>query len=918
MRTGEIVGRDDELRYLHAFFDRTDGELRALVLEGEAGVGKSTLWTAGVAEVQQRGFQVLSSRPAEVERGLPHVVLADLLEGVADEVLPTLSAPRRRALEGALLMRQGPEDELDPRALGVAVRTCFQVLAEERPLVLAVDDSQWVDSSSASVLAFALRRLRAERMLLLLARRLDERTGERGIEESVDVHAVERLRVGPLSMGAMHALLQLRLGRPLVRPTLLRLHEMSGGNPFYALELARGLSSAGANGDPTEPLPVPETLERLVDARLGRLDGSTREALLLTAAHGRPSAALLRAAGTSPNALEPALAAGVVELSDGVVRFTHPLLASVLYQGAAGEERRQAHRRLAAIVDDPVERARHLAVSSDTPDEEVAAALEEAANLPRGRGAVIAVAELAEHALRLTPSDALEDRHRRTIAAARAHLEAGDTSRARALALDLLARTQAGGRAEALVLLSDIEIVVRHRKRAVELRRDALDAAAGLPALQAEIHEWLGQELWFTEGVGPADEHAVTALELAEALGDDALRTGALSALAVGRFRIGDPDALRLVEQAQLAAATVDPRRRRRVMFSVVHPLVWSYQLDRARTLLEGIDSEWSERDELTTASILYWLGLIEVRAGRFPVAADYAERAREIWRQYANDEPEEGNGAWLVALIAAHRGELERARALVERNLPLTEGHPLLHSGDDAVLGLVEQWSGHPSEAAERFAAADEERRCSGVNEPAKFWWRADHVEALLALGRLDDAVSLVDSWEAEAARLGREAVLAQATRCRGLVAAARGDVEDALAELARAVAQHEAVGDLFGRARALLALGVVGRRMRQKRAARGATEEAVAIFEECGAERWAEKARSELGRIGGRRREEGLTAAEQRVATLVAEGRTNREVAAALLLGERTVETHLSHIYAKLGVRSRTELARTLGSES
>jgi DNA-binding CsgD family transcriptional regulator len=913
MTTGEIVGRDDELRYLDAFFDRTDGELRALVLEGEAGVGKSTLWAAGVAEVRQRGFQVLSSRPAEVERGLPHVVLADLLEGVADEVLPTLSAPRRRALESALLMRQA-EDRLDPRALGVAVRTCFQVLAEERPLVLAVDDSQWVDSSSASVLAFALRRLRAERILLLLARRLDERTGEPGIEESVDVHAFERLRVGPLSIGAMQALLQRRLGRPLARPTLLRLHEMSGGNPFYALELARGLPSPGANGDPTEPLPVPETLERLVGARLGRLDGSTREALLLTAAHGRPSAALLRAAGTSRNALDPALAAGVVELSEGMVRFTHPLLASVLYQGAAGEERRQVHRRLAAIVDDPVERARHLALSSDTPDEEVAAALEEVANLPRGRGTVIAVAELAEHTLRLTPSDALEDRRRRTIAAARAHLEAGDTRRARALALDLLARTKAGARAEALVLLSDIENVVRHRKRAVELRRDALEAAAGLPALQAEIHEWLGGALWFTEGAGPADEHAVTALELAEALGDDALRAGALSMLAVGRFRTGDPDALRLVEQAQLAAATVDPRHRRRVIFSVLHPLVWSYQLDRARTLLEGIDSEWSERDELTTASILYWLGLIEVRAGRFPVAADYAERAREIWRQYANDEPEEGNGAWLVALIAAHRGELERARALVERNLPLTEGHPLLHSGDDAVLGLVEQWSGHPSEAAARFAAADEERRCSGVNEPAKFWWRADHVEALLALGRLDDAAALVDSWEAEAARLGREAVLAQTARCRGLVAAARGDVEDALAELARAVAQHEAVGDLFGRARALLALGVVRRRAQQRRAAREVLAAALAIFETSGAAGWAEKAHAELARIGGRTRADGLTPAEGRVAELVAGGRTNREVAAALFLAERTVESHLTRIYSKLGIRSRTELTRRL----
>jgi DNA-binding CsgD family transcriptional regulator len=148
--------------------------------------------------------------------------------------------------------------------------------------------------------------------------------------------------------------------------------------------------------------------------------------------------------------------------------------------------------------------------------------------------------------------------------------------------------------------------------------------------------------------------------------------------------------------------------------------------------------------------------------------------------------------------------------------------------------------------------------------------------------------------------------------TRCRGLVAAARGEIEVAARLLERAVAEHAAVGDPLGRARALLALGVVQRRARRRSAARSSIEGAVALFNECGARGWAERARSELGRIGGRTREEGLTPAERRVAALVAQGRTNREVAAALVLGERTVETHLTRIYEKLGVRSRTELAR------
>jgi DNA-binding CsgD family transcriptional regulator len=191
-------------------------------------------------------------------------------------------------------------------------------------------------------------------------------------------------------------------------------------------------------------------------------------------------------------------------------------------------------------------------------------------------------------------------------------------------------------------------------------------------------------------------------------------------------------------------------------------------------------------------------------------------------------------------------------------------------------------------------------------------YWWRADYAEALLEVGDVDAAVALLDTWEAGARRLGRDPVLAQVARSRGLVAAARGDVEQALTLLEAAVERHEAVDDPFGRARALLALGVARRRARQKRAAREAIEAARRAFESVGAAGWAAKAQSELGRIGARSREGGLTAAERRVAVLVAEGRTNREVAKALFLGERTVASHLTHIYAKLEVRSRTELAR------
>jgi DNA-binding CsgD family transcriptional regulator len=220
--------------------------------------------------------------------------------------------------------------------------------------------------------------------------------------------------------------------------------------------------------------------------------------------------------------------------------------------------------------------------------------------------------------------------------------------------------------------------------------------------------------------------------------------------------------------------------------------------------------------------------------------------------------------------------------------------------------------WSGDTSTGIEWLEKADQQAATLRWGEPSIRWWTADYAEALLELARIDDAVRVIDVWESDAARLGRDWVLAHVTRCRGLVAAAEGDVDRAASLLEGAAAEHDEVGDRFGEARALLALGIVRRRARQKRAAREAMELALVRFDAIGASGWAAATRAELGRVGGRTREEGLTSAERRVAVLVAEGRTNREVAAALFLGERTVASHLTHIYAKLGVRSRTELAR------
>jgi DNA-binding CsgD family transcriptional regulator len=917
----EIVGREEELASVRVFLDRAEEGPTALVLEGEAGIGKSTLWLAGVAHARARGMRVIWSRPAEPERGLADVGLGDLFEEVLDEVLPGLPAPRRRALEVVLLREEAAGDTVDLRALGVATRSTLQLLGENTRLVVAIDDVQWLDDASARTLAFALRRLRDQAIVVLLARRVGSGAPASELEQAIDPERVERLALGPLSVGAVQRLLQARLGRALPRPTLLRLHETSGGNPFYALELARARAADGAAADPTEPLRVPESVDRLLRKRLDGLSPGTREALCLISAGGRLSPATLCAAGVSEDAVAPAYAAHVIEYADGVVRFTHPLLASALYQELVLEERERAHRLLAEVVDDPLARARHLALASSEPDADVAAQVERAATVAASRGASAAAAELAEHTLRLTSGDAGEDRHRRAIEAARMHLLAGDPHRAHAFAQEILAASAKGReRAEALIVLSDIE-ALGAPERAVALRREALDEAASHPALQASIHRWLGDHVRVSEGLGAAELHARASLELAERLGEDGLRAAALALLGVLRFNAGEPDAHGFAEQGfRLAGAVDEPRTRLEAAFGLIHILTWTPQIDRARTLLEELYQELSEHDELASASVLWFLSLVELAAGRLAVAADHADRQRELYRLYAIDYQENPLAIWVVARIAAHRGELDRARELAERSRAFATGQPQVVAGQEGVLGLAAAWSDKPLDAVARFAAAEEARYGTGVRAPSTYWWRAEYVEALLELDRIDAAVALLDVWEADATRLGLDWVLAHVVRCRGFVAAGRGDVEAALALFAQAADRHEAVGDPFGRARALLALGIVRRRARQKRPAREAIEAAVAAFETIGAAGWAAKARGELGRIGGRTRSEGLTPAERRVAVLVAEGRTNREVAAALLLAERTVETHLSHVYAKLGVRSRAELARAYrpGSEA
>jgi DNA-binding CsgD family transcriptional regulator len=898
--TDGIVGRNDELAVFEAFLDGPVNGPRALVLEGEAGIGKSTIWLAAVAAARARSCRVLSSRPAENERTLPYVVLGDLFADVEVDELAVLETPRRRALESALL-RGASESPVDPRALGVAIHTLIPTLADRQPLVLAIDDDQWMDPSSGATLQFAFRRLLDQPLLLVLARRVGDEPGAT-LEGVLDPSAVVHVLLGPLSVGAIQSLLRQRLEITLPRSALLEVHEQSGGNPFFAMELARATEGDPAAG--ARRLAVPRSLERLVNDRIETLDQATRRALLLIAAHGRFPVALLGTLNIPPAAIAKARAARVIETDGDVVRFTHPLLASSLYQGADSDDRMSAHRQLADVVDDVVHRGRHLALASDGPSETLAAALEAAAHEARFRGMPIASAELAEHALRLTPPEYPDHRHRRAIGAGRAQMEAGEGGRARAIAAQLLAQAAPGGqKAEALMLSAELEDVAP----AVALLEEALAEAVESPALQVAIEIELAGVGRSLRGREWAEPHAASSLHLSEGLNDPALRAAALSAVALTRFERGDGDGLDLLERAyNMTVSLADPRHLVWTGEGMAFALTHSGDTARARQWLESRLAEWRDRDEWVRSSILWNLALVEVWSGRWVIASQYADDVRNINVQYGESSPDH----LAPALIAMHRGQIPVAMAHSQRALDMANGHLLpQHLG---ILGVCELWRGMPKASLANFADAERAAETRGWREPNLRWWRGEYAGALLQLGRINEADRIVAEWETDALRLGRGRILAHATRCRGQIAAARGDLLTAQDLLEEAVDRHQAIDDPFGRARALLALGVVRLRVRQKRAAREALEAAHAAFGALGAMSWATTARAELERIGGRGRIEGLSPSELRVAELVAMGRTNREIASALFLGERTVASHLTHVYAKLGIRSRTELAR------
>jgi DNA-binding CsgD family transcriptional regulator len=915
----DLIGRDDELRSAERFLDSISGGAAALVFQGEAGAGKTSLWEAALAAASERGCIVLAARPAEAEASFAYAALGDLLRPHGDAT-GHLPRPQRRALEIALFLAEEADEAPDQQAVALAALGVLGRLAESAAVLVAVDDVQWLDAASAAVLRYLTRRLGTLPVgLLLTVRAPPDQPPPLGLERSLPEERLVSLGLGPLSEGAIQRLLRTRLQLVPPRPTLHRLHALSGGNPFFALELGRALIAGSLRLERGERLPV--SLEGLVNDRLATLGELPHRALAAAAALTQPEVGVVESAVDGGEAaLAEAADAGVVELIDGRVRFTHPLLASGAYASTDPAERRQLHARLARLVSDPEERARHLALACHGPDEGVARELDAAAARAEGRGAPTAAAELYERAARLTPADSTEALHRRSSDAAYCLFQSGDSRRARGLLESVTAALPPGAqRTRALIRLARVRSYDDDQRAAAALFEQAIVEAGDDDALRDAAREGAAATLFrLRERLPEAVEHAAAAARSARERGDEALAAEALGSRLLAEAALGRPEAPATLDAAlALQDATEHRRVLSRPLFCAGVFWLWIDELDRARDAFQRLDRACREMgDESSLPYVLVMLVQVECVAGELAAAVRHAGEGLALTQQSG----QETLGAYLLALRAtadAVAGDADHARERAARALSVagrTSGRPAEQFAR-AALGQLELSLGRSAAADEALRPLSAFVRAEGIAEPGAIRFVPDHIESLIGTGSVGDAAHLLEWYEENAERLGRGSALAAAARCRGLLGATAGELEQAVVELERGLAFHGRAAIPLEHGRTLLALGSVHRRAKRKRAAREALAAALELLEGMGAGAWAQRARSELARIGGRAPSSGaLTPTEQRVAGLVAEGLATKQVAAALFVSPKTVEGHLSRIYTKLGIHSRGELAHRL----
>jgi DNA-binding CsgD family transcriptional regulator len=915
-----LVGRAAESAWLkRRLAQARKSEGSAVLLAGEPGVGKTAL--IGQVCASARRFRVLRAAGVESEASLGFSVLADICRPLLG-LLQRIPGPQATALRGALAL--GPAVPADRFAVFAGVLSLLAVAAEDQPLLVWVDDAHWVDAESAGALGFCARRLYADPVLLVVAARAGEPL-------PFPTGAFELLTLGGLDAAASAQLLA-AAGKVVDAQVAKRLAAATGGNPLALTEISGRLSDAQLAGRAAleEPLPVGAGVERLFWRQVARQPPTVQKALLLAAASDTGSAAeitrALPVAGLMAGDLERAESAGLVTLTGERIEFKHPLVRAVAYRAAAAGDRRAAHRALAGTVTGPgaaLRRAWHRASAATGADESAARELEEAAIQMAARTGFAAAASALERAAALSETS---ERARRLLAAGTAAHLAGMPARAReALHAAMKETSDPLLLADCTHLLANVEI---YAGNVLDAHRLLLDAAQWVAP-----HDRARQAQLLTDAVVPLCNagDVAQARQVAQLAHDHAKQIGGETEVVarkwLGGTMILHGEALAgyqlMREGLELEAHQGGSLSSQLAAQWGVQCAVWAEDYSRARAvnaaLLAGLRAGSALTPLPYTLSVLSEL---EFRTGNWAAALAAAGEAVSI----ATETGQQGTAAFSLVTLAhveAATGSEHHARQHADQALQLAGQADTgsITTYARAALGMLELGLSRPDRAAGQLAPLPELTRRQGLGEPGTVCWQPDWIEATIRLGDHQAAKQALARLEREAATANRSWALAAAARCRGMLAPSHQCEQ----HFARALALHDQTPTPFERARTQLCLGERLRRAGERRRARQQLTEALQTFQRLGAQPWVAQAEAELSTVGAtqmraaeayaaRPPHQLLTAQELQVAIAVGEGKTNKQAAAALFLSPKTIEFHLGHIYRKLGIHTRTQLARTM----
>ena len=919
---GESIVRVAEWRRVREFAEAAGTSPAALAVQGEAGAGKSTLWRAGVEAAATAGHRLLRSEASASETDLSFAGLSDLLAEVLPLVAREIPGPQREALEVALWLRPAGDQAPTAHAVGLAALAALRACVAEGPVLVAVDDVQWLDEASLDALTFALRRLVSGSLCVLLAARSEapadpltagapppsgrwrELLAAAGVAEVIDLVPLDLWQVQKL------------LPRTVTAAQARLVARQSRGNPFWAIQIAASLDAAN--------VPVPQ-LARALTSRLSRLlSPAAEEALAVVAAAGRMTAgdvlAVLGHLEDPAAALDTAIVAGVVVETGDRVAAAHPLIGAAAVESLPPGRRTSLYRRLAAASANP-ERYAHFAALAvgPGPDAMVADALDAAAAAARARAGNVAAGQFAARAVRFTSHADAAALVRRRIRAGELLCLAGDTHASlEALSMLDIDQLATADLERALPLLADLTENFRGIASATAIVTGAVKTAGDDPRRRALVLALASDVVYGIPGGKRAA--AVEAIRCAEAAGDAAAPSlhRALINLALVKAAAAEGLDTALLDRAERLETGLPDLR----LYDTadLYRGIWSRyieDLDTARAAMGRCIARAKDAgDDFALRIFLCYLASTEQLAGDYVAAAAALDTADTTAAWY--DWP---SNPWHVEprcelLIAA--GDTDGALRLADAHLPDQEHSPATARFMGALIrGKVSGWCGEAAAAVRHFERA---AWCAEQMEWADPGVRnrldIPLAEAYVAAGQAADASRISAQLREAGVRLRRPALTGDANRIAALIAALAGDLDTA-AELARAaVAAHQQTPLRPELARSLLALGRIERRRKGRRQARDALNRARALAAGMGHRPLLAEIDGELPRVAAARSPTGLTATEQRVADLIADGATNRDAAAALFVSVRTVETHVASIYRKLGVRNRAELARKLSA--